>query len=111
MNTAAPSIPAAKVAYSIAEFIERLDALAVANLPLKGDEATVASRRTTRYYRLEVDGLVESPWVTVFERADRISATVSGDDSIEMRTPEEAFEALRADCRVRLSDAGCEPAF
>ncbi len=103
--------PVGRVAYSILEFIQRLDALAIPAMPIKGAETNSRGRETDRYYRLEVDGLVESPWVTVTENADSITATISGDSSVMIETPEEAFEALKNDCRSRLADAGIEPAF
>lgn len=111
MRTLISSFPAGKVAYSISEFIERLDALAIAHLPVKGDETRSGSNHATRYYRLEVDDLVESPWVTVTEFANSITATVSGHDDTVLETPEEACEVLKLDCRSRLSEAGIEPAF
>lgn len=105
------TLPTAKAAHSIIEFIERLDRLAFWSLPLKGDESHSRSMRLTQYYRMEAEGVVFSPWVDVIERADCIVATVSGNDGKVFEPPEEAFEAIRADCRERLRDVGIEPAF
>lgn len=101
----------AQPARSIVEFLERLEALAYFHLPLQPGESHHGSGHSTQYYRLEFDGFAESPWVTVSEHADSITATISGDESRTLLTPEDAFEALKGDCRARLTDAGLEPAF
>ena len=111
MNTIASIAPVGKPARSITQFIERLDTLAIPAMPVKGDEMNSRAGMTVRYYHLEVGDFVESPWVTVTEHAGSITATVSGADDVVLLTPEQAFGALKADCRARLSDAGIDPAF
>ena len=111
MKQIVSTAPVGKEACSVIAFIERLDALAFWSLPLKGGETLTRTKSLVRYFRLEVYSFVESPWVTITEQADAITATLNGDETRICETPEEAFEALRNDCRSRLSEAGITPAF
>lgn len=103
--------PVGKVTTSAEEFRSRLDSLAIAAMPVKGDESLERGSRLVRYFRLEVEDFLETPWVTIIEREDDIIATVCDNESLILETPEEAFEALRDECRSRLTDAGITPAF
>ncbi len=95
-------------------FRECLDALACSALPLKGAEIDSFTSRDgillTRYYRLKIDELDETPWVLIMQRLDRVCALVN-DEEPAFQTPEEAFFALRQNCRARVLNAHIVPAF